>query len=692
MKELFHISRKSMMRTVVFIAAVAIIFIALPKNTGTKYVYGEGRLWNYDAIVTPVEIPIFNDPEQQKAIEDSLKSNFKPIYYRDNAIADKVINEYRDQLISGTKAKVTAAQSHQIVSALNEIYKVGVFDSKGGQIPTSVRIYENGKTVSDSTPSASFYSFASAHTRLHEALENDTALNNIVSRFSPNILPNIVYDSLQNKRALDIYQKSAQAVIETVYPGTKIVERGDVVTAHTYKVLQSYEKEMAKQSQNSDWSEVFSGIGAVMIIMVMLGLLFAYLRFFRPDYFANIRVVLMMSVFVTAFVLFAFALSGSFDRGIYMVPYAIIPIVLLVFLDSRTAFFTYVVTLLLCAAMTHFMWDFILLQFAAGFVALISIRELSKRSQLLMAALFIFVAYSIVYLCSELMQTGSFGSIQSGMFGAFAINATLISFAYVIIFLVEKTFGFISRVTLVELSDINHPILRELSEECPGTFQHSMAVSNIAAAAASRLGANVQLVRAGALYHDIGKISNPAFFTENQHGINPHDALSPIQSSRVVIGHVTEGIKRAERAKLPARIRDFILQHHGRGTARYFYTTYCNQHPDEEIDPAPFTYPGPNPQTMEASILMMADAVEAASRSLKDHSPESIESSIDKIIDTQVREGLHNDSPISFRDISTIKKSFASSLSTMYHSRISYPDAVKPSSAEPSAPKDEPTN
>ena len=276
------------------------------------------------------------------------------------------------------------------------------------------------------------------------------------------------------------------------------------------------------------------------------------------------------------------------------------------------------------------------------------------------------------------MQTGDIHRIAPRMFGYLAINAVFISFAYILIFLLEKTFGFTSRVTLVELSDINNPLLRELSEECPGTFQHSMAVSNLASAAAHRIGANVQLVRAGALYHDIGKISNPAFFTENQHGVNPHDALTPLQSARIVIGHVTDGVKRADKAKLPSGIRQFITEHHGRGKARFFYTTYCNQHPGEKVDEAPFTYPGPNPQSRETSILMMADAVEAASRSLSDHSPEAINNLVNRIIDTQISEGLHNDSPISFRDVNEIKDTFASRLRTMYHSRISYPEAVKP--------------
>ncbi|MDE7152637.1 MAG: HDIG domain-containing protein, partial [Candidatus Amulumruptor sp.] len=302
---------------------------------------------------------------------------------------------------------------------------------------------------------------------------------------------------------------------------------------------------------------------------------------------------------------------------------------------------------------------------------------LTKRSELIRAAALVFAAYAVSFVAMEIIQSGTLAHLGVRMFGYFGINAVFISFAYIFMFVLEKIFGFTSRVTLVELSDINHPLLRELSEECPGTFQHSMAVSTLATAAANRIGAKVQLVRAGALYHDIGKIANPAFFTENQHGVNPHDALDPLQSAKIVISHISEGLKRAEKAKLPAVLRDFIVQHHGRGTARYFYTTYCNSHPGEQVDPAPFTYPGPNPTTREASILMMADAVEAASRSLSDHSPEAITALVNRIIDSQVDEGLHRDSPISFRDISEIKDTFISRLGTMFHGRIPYPERKK---------------
>ena len=313
----------------------------------------------------------------------------------------------------------------------------------------------------------------------------------------------------------------------------------------------------------------------------------------------------------------------------------------------------------------------------AGTAVIFSLKELSRRSELLRSAAIAFLAYVVSYVGFELMTTGSLSSLSWRLIGYFGINTVLISFAYILIFIVEKLFGMVSVVTLVELSDINNKILRELSQECPGTFQHSMAVSNLATEAAHRIGANVQLVRAGALYHDIGKIDNPAFFTENQHGVNPHDTLNPMQSAGIIIRHVADGLKKAEKAKLPSVIRDFISQHHGRGKAKYFFTMYCRQNPDGEADAEAFTYPGPNPQTREASLLMMADTVEAASRSMPDHSQDAIRALVNRLIDTQVAEGLHNDSPLSFRDIRDIKECFISRLRSMYHARVSYPAEIK---------------
>ncbi|MDE5919639.1 MAG: HDIG domain-containing protein, partial [Duncaniella sp.] len=380
---------------------------------------------------------------------------------------------------------------------------------------------------------------------------------------------------------------------------------------------------------------------------------------------------------VVFFSLFAFAMDAGFHMGFYIVPFTMVPIMIVVFLDSRTAYFCHIIEVLICALIATSPLEFVFMQLIAGIVAIDSLKDLSRRSQLLRTAGFIFLAYSLSYISIEVMQTGTLADAQPRVFGALGVNAILISFSYVLMFLLERIFGFTSRVTLVELADTNNPLLRELSEKCPGTFNHSMAVSNLASEAAVRIGANVQLVRTGALYHDIGKIKNPAFFTENQHGVNPHDVLNPMQSARIVTDHVRDGLTMAEKAKLPVAIRNFIAQHHGAGKARYFYNTYANAHPGEEIDERPFSYPGPDPQSRETSLLMMADAIEAASRSMTDHTPEAITALVNKIIDAQIAEGLHNQSPISFRDVSLIKDSFIQRLRTMYHSRISYPELKK---------------
>ena len=308
----------------------------------------------------------------------------------------------------------------------------------------------------------------------------------------------------------------------------------------------------------------------------------------------------------------------------------------------------------------------------------ICIRDRSKRSQLLMTAIYVFVVYCVCYTISLLLETGNLENFSTRIIGMLGVNCVLLSFAYFLVVLVEKIFGFTSTVTLVELSDINNKLLRRLAEEAPGTFQHSMQVANLAAEAANRIGAKSQLVRTGALYHDIGKMENPVFFTENQSGgVNPHKNLGYEQSAQVVISHVTDGLKLAEKNNLPKVIKDFITTHHGRGKTKYFYISWKNEHPGEDPNEEAFTYPGPNPFTKEQAILMMADSVEAASRSLPEYTEESISNLVDKIIDSQVAEGYFKECPITFKDIATVKNVFKEKLKTIYHTRISYPELKK---------------
>ena len=380
---------------------------------------------------------------------------------------------------------------------------------------------------------------------------------------------------------------------------------------------------------------------------------------------------------------------------IYLVPFALVPIVITAFTDSRTAFFSHMVMVVICSIVAKDRAEFIIMQFLVGNIAVTSMYEFSRRAHLMRCAFFVFLGYSVVYFSMTAINKNfaSFAEMWNFFtdepynnwhnFLKFALNAGFLAFSYVLIFLVEKIFGFTSTMTLVELSDTNHVLLRELASTCSGTFQHSLQVANLACEAATDINANVQLVRAGALFHDVGKIENPAFFTENQYGVNPHDALTPMQSAQIVINHVPDGLKRASKAKLPKAICDFIAQHHGKGTTKYFYTMACKANPDGEVDPGPYTYPGPNPQSKETAIVMMADACEAATRSLKEPDEATITAIVDRIVSSQLKDGLLNEAPITLREISIVKQAFINRLRSMYHQRIEYPDDVASQKSTP---------
>ena len=352
-----------------------------------------------------------------------------------------------------------------------------------------------------------------------------------------------------------------------------------------------------------------------------------------------------------------------------------VPMFVRVFLDSRSAFMAHTTLVLLCCVIVSERFEYIVLQITAGYIAICALREVTKRSQIIATSACITLLYLVTYTLLKYMDNDalSFEILKHGYL-LFIISGMMLMLTFPLMFLVEKTFGFVSPVTLMELSDINKELLRRLSEEAPGTYQHSIMVSNLASAIAQEVGAKFLLVRTGALYHDVGKLANPVFFTENQNGINPHTRLTPQESARIITGHVEEGIRLTSAAGIPSILQDFIRTHHGKGLARYFYTTYKNEHQDEEIDETPFRYKGPNPFTKEQAILMMTDAVEASSRSLKEYTEESITKLVNNIIDNQVKEGFFEDCPITFKDIKTAKEVLIDKLKIVFHTRIAYPE------------------
>lgn len=662
---------KNWLKAIVFVAAALVLFYFLPRGGERHYNYEINRPWAYSLLTAPFDIPVHRDSVSAKRLCDSIDATFIPVYKRSDTARDEILTAVRGA------SDLSPAGRLILASVIERVYKKGVVDAatwtliQNGDLP-KVRFINN--SIATTTLTSGFLSQRKAYETIDAAFPDPQAKKGIQSlKLSTMLRPNVTLDSIESRRLHDEKIRRAMAPIGVIQNGERIIDKGDIVTPQLYTILKTYESMADTAAEASRRVRYLTWAGQAAFIMIILGALYCYLALFRPRLLDSGKSLLCIVILMTGFYILAVLCHNVVPGAIYIVPFAILSIVLGVFFDLRTATFCLLLEVLLCTPLSPFPMEFVLIEFIAGITAIYSLKEFSRRSQLIRSAALVFLAYAFSYAALELMLNGDLMAVSTRVIGYFGINAVLTSFAYLFIFILEKLFGFTSVVTLVELSDINNPTLRKLSEECPGTFQHSMAVSNLASDAALRVNANVPLVRTAALYHDIGKIDNPAFFTENQHGVNPHSALDPVQSAKIVIRHVTDGLRRADKVKLPQMVKDFISQHHGRGKAKYFYNTYCSQHPDETVDPALFTYPGPNPQTLEASIMMMADAVEAASRSLKDYSEESIAALVNRLIDSQIADGLHNESPISFRDITIIKDAFIRRLRTIYHARVSYP-------------------
>ncbi|MDE6574260.1 MAG: HDIG domain-containing protein [Muribaculaceae bacterium] len=661
-------------KILVALAATIIIVYFYPHPEANRYNYETGRPWNYTKLIAPFDIPIHPDSATLEAARDTLNSRFVPIFTFNQLIIDTIVERLPDA--PGTNLK------SRLGSELRKIYSTGVVDMhtmeqiNSGRLP-KVRLLN--KNVLSDMSTAGMSSPRDVYLMLDSVLTDSTMHQYFVRANLHNILrPNYTRDEEESRRHYEYDYLTLTADRGIILQGQTIIDKGAIITSQDFTNLRTYESMLAQLNTNQNQSKLLMLAGQAVYVGLLLAALMLYFYFFVPSIFSNIRALVYMYTLVTLFFLIAAALNYFVAQGIYIAPMMIVPILVLVFFDGRTALFVSITLALVCAGITAFALEYLLLQFCACCATVYSLRELSRRAQLLRTSLVVALAYVAAYVGLDLLMNGSFDGVTWRMIVFLCVNAALTSMAYILMSAAERIFGFMSVVTLVELADINAPLLMRLSNECPGTFQHAIAVSNLACDAAQKIGANVQLVRAGTLYHDVGKLANPAFFTENQHGVNPHDALPPERSAEIVINHVSDGLALAERAGLPEVIRDFIREHHGAGMAKYFYITYCAKHPGEDVDKKPFTYPGPNPRSRETSLLMMADAVEAASRSLKDHTREAISELVNKIIDGQIAEGLHNESTLEFRDIARIKEAFIKRLMTIYHSRIAYPVMQRP--------------
>lgn len=666
-------------KTVLVCITVAIIVWFLPRNEGRMYRYDVGKPWMYGSVIAKFDFPIYKTDEAIKHEQDSLLKHFQPYYSLNPLIEKKQVERFLhdyEQGINGLPKEYVGIVARQ----MQEIYQMGIINTNEYnnifKDSTSMIRFVNGKNAK-SLKVSSFYSTIAAYEHIF-ANEKLAAQRAILSRCNLNnyIEANIVYDKEKSDAEKNDMLSSIPLASGMVMSGQKIIDRGEIVNDYTCRVLNSFDKEMKRRSSTQD--EIMTTfIGQTLFVLILVMMFTSYLTLFRKDYFEKPRSITMLYTMITLFPILVSMMMKHNFFSVYIIPFAMAAIFVRVFMDSRTAFITHVTMILICAAAVKYQYEFIIVQLASGLVAIYSLRELSKRSQIFITAILVTISSCIVYLALQLMQDNQVFNIDPSMYTYFIINGIFLLLSYPMMYLIEKMFGFISNVTLFELSNTNKGLLRNLSEIAPGTFQHSITVGNLAAEIANRIHANSLLVRTGALYHDIGKMTNPVFFTENQAGVNPHDQLSDLESAQIIISHVTEGLKLAEKFNLPGIIKDFISTHHGTGLTKYFYINYCNEHPDEQVDKEMFQYPGPNPFTREQAILMMADTVEAASRSLNEYTEESISTLTNKLIDSQVAGGFFRECPITFRDIALAKSVLIERLKSIYHTRISYPHLNK---------------
>lgn len=687
--EKFYSSRKLkwrnfLSRTLLVLITVLLIVWALPRNESKQFRYDIGKPWMYGSFIAKFDFPIYKTDETIKEQEDSLLETYQPYYNYDPAVEKKQVSKFLADYQNGIPG-LPHNYVRLIADRLHRLYQAGIMDTpeynEAYRDSTSQVRLVNGNNA-QSISLGCVYSTLSAYEQLF--IDEQIAMQRpILQRCNLNnyIEPNLIYDKGKSETERNDLLSSIPPASGMVMSGQKVIDRGDIVDEYTYRVLSSFEREIKRRSATQ--TQITNTIiGQVIFVTLMVFLFTMYLGLFRRDYFNKPRSIAMLYTLITLFPVVVSLMMRHNFLSVYMLPFAMVPIFVRVFMDSRTAFVCHVTMILICTTAVRYQYEFIIIQLVAGLIAIYSLRELTRRAQVFKTAILVGIGSTFVYLALQLMQDNDFSSMDHDMYYHFVVNAVLLLIAYPMMYIIEKMFGFVSSVTLFELSNTNRGLLRDLSEIAPGTFQHSITVGNLAAEIANKIGANALLVRTGALYHDIGKMKNPVFFTENQAGVNPHDTLTYQESARIIISHVTEGVKLAERENLPTIIRDFIVTHHGTGITKFFYIKYKNEHPEEEVDPAPFTYPGPNPFTREQAILMIADGVEAASRSLPEYTEESISTLVNRMIDQDVTDGYFKECPITFRDLAIAKLVLIERLKAIYHTRISYPEMKKQNEEE----------
>ena len=615
-----------------FAALAALSIYLAPKYSNPfKYHFEIGQPWAYGLVTAESNFAIYKTEAQLDIERQEVLRDYTPCYTLD-----------------------TTAKQHAIyVLPLAEIDKLRSMGC------TNVSVIDN--RVATQVPVSQLYTPKTAY----EAT-------------AQNIRPNLQYDSITSENMRQNLLSSISLTQGMVQQGEKIIDTGEIVSDRTYQILESLRRTV-KEQNISHRQSLTSTIGIAAYIIFLIILFVLYLRTYRRKLLDNLRNTLFFCILMGIIIAISFVVLQHTAVGlIYLIPFAWVPIITRVFYDSRTAIFIHLITIFIVSIAAPAPYVFISIQAIAGIVAVISLRDMTQRAQLAQTALFLFLIYSIIYTATTMLVTGDIMNVEYRYYIYFAINAVLVICAYGLIFLFERTFGLVSNITLVELTNVNSNLMLEFAEKAPGTFQHSLQVSNLATEAAKRIGAKVLLVRTGALYHDIGKMAHPEYFIENQTGHNPLQSMPYAEAAKVIIEHVTDGERIARKHRLPEVIIHFIKSHHGTSVTRYFYNSAVNQAKEQgktaqDVRKEDYAYPGPKPHSKEAAILMMADAIEARSRTLNELTEDSISAMVDQMIDAQVADGQFAETKLSFKDLEDIRIVFKQKLIEINHHRITYP-------------------
>lgn len=674
-------------KIILFGLSIVILVLILPKEGKFKYEFRKGKPWMHQNLIAPFDFAILKTADELDSEKQHLLKDIVPYFKVDTAATIKqreiLVNNF--ERAWNESYKNTPGTSDRkfknlqvCLSVFDSIMTIGIIEKNEaieGQ-PADYKIYSIKGNVAEEKKIGEFFTINSADVFIQKKLDpyGPFDRNLIISVLEASMVQTLKYDGEKTEKEKESLISKISLTQGMIQTGELIISKGELITNDKMQLLESlrieYESKLGSSFQ-------FTGIitGQVILLAVSLFSLFFFLLFFRKEVFNDQKRVVMILLLIVAMVI-ATALVVKFNpEYAYIIPICLVPIIVGIFNDTRLALFSHLITIILTGLIVPNSYEFVFLQLFAGIVTILSIVRLERRSQFFLTSLLIFITYSIIYIGMTLIKEGSINEMNSFYFVLFAGSAILTFFSYPVIFVFERIFGLITDVRLLELSNTNNKVLRELALKAPGTFQHSMQMANLAEEAVYEIGGNPLLVRTGAMYHDIGKINEPLFFIENQTtGLNPHDELTYEESAAIIIDHVISGVEKAKKHKLPEQIIDFIRTHHGTRKTEYFYTLAKKANPEEEIDSKVFTYHGPEPFSKETAVLMMADVVEAASRSLKKPDEESISILVENMIDKQMENHQLDNADITLRDIRKIKKIFKKKLMNIYHLRIDYPE------------------